>query len=164
MSSSKEILHERLMEAAIYAAAYGRVDKAAAIFENLIEPSIKKKVAIWLQNFTVITLDPINQKKFKYSKQAKIQWNENKARENPFWNIKLKTRISSENPKTTTDHTLIKFQIKTALNQFFKNPNLDTKINIDKLLAQYQINCSKIDRNSTVKFVSGGLPSLGKNR
>lgn len=158
------------MDATIYAATHGRVEKAASIVENIIESAVRKKILIWLQNFTVITTDTVNPQKFKYSKQAKIRWNENKARENPFWTIKLKTRVvnaapnTSATPERTAEYNIEKRQIKNALDRFFTNPTPGTKANLIAMLGQYQISHEKTNQNIKARFISGGLPSLGKKR
>lgn len=135
MNQSNKILHERLVDAAIYAANHGRVNKATAIVEGLVESAIRKKVTLWLQKFTAITLDPSDSSKFKYSRQAKLHWCETKARDNPFWHIKLKNSVASTvftaHPttatKSTNDCIIAKRHIKIAFERFLDNPTLDRK-------------------------------------
>lgn len=172
MNQSHKMLHDRLMDAAIYAASHGRIDKLVAIVEGLVESAIRKKVTIWLHNFTVATADPADPLKFKYSKKAKIYWSEIKARENPFWDIRLKSKTASpiftdKSPAATnltTECIIAKRQIKSAFERFLKNPNLDSKENLILMLKQYHASCGQANNDIKAKFVAGGLPSLGNKR
>lgn len=160
------------MDAAVYAAKFGRVDKAAAIVESLIESSIRKKATIWLHTYTVANADPADSQKFKHSKKAKNRWDEDIARNNPFWNIKLRSKVPSAifTPDASVvsedaiECIIAKRQIKIAFKRFISNPTLDAKSNLISMLSQYQACCGHTDGNETARFIAGGLPSLGKRR